>query len=221
MCSSCRNISLSTTIKKDRKEKFIEELESKISKKELMQLVREKSFDEIGRIYGVAGNTIKKWCKHYCIPFRREDIKEIKKEDWNEECSLSKEEYEKKYINTKKEKPIITDQEIVDKYLEVKNITYLEKFFHRDKDTIKKILINNGIDLSDILKKNIIKVQQLDCNSLEVLKEFSSSNEAILYILDNKLSNTLDKGVIRKAIYKSNSKGRVSYGYLWKFIYEE
>ena len=143
------------------------------------------------------------------------------KEDWTKECNLSKKEYEAKYINTKKEKPIITDQEIIDKFLETKSFSIMEQFFHKDRRTIKKILTNNGINFDDALTKKIIKVQKLNALSMEILNEFSSVKEAIQYVLDNKISNTLEENVIREAISQSNSKGRVSYGYRWKFIYEE
>ena len=221
MCSNCRDSFLSETLKFDKNKKYMEQLQNKISKEELMVLVYEKPFDEVGRIYNVSGNTIKKWCKHYCIPFRKEDIIEIRKEDWEKECNLEREEYESKYINTKKEKIIITDQEIIDKYLEIKNLSYLEKFFHKDSKNIKKILKNNGIDLSNTTAKIVLKVQRLNVDSLEIIEEYSSINEAINYVLDNKISNTIDRNVIRKAISHSSSRGRISYGYRWKFIYEE
>lgn len=54
------------------------------SREELKQLIREKSFAEIGRMYDVRDNTIRKWCKKENLPFRTHDIKLISNEDWKE-----------------------------------------------------------------------------------------------------------------------------------------
>lgn len=47
------------------------------SKEELLELIKTKSFLEIGRMYGVSDNAIRKWCKSYDLPYRRKDIKNI------------------------------------------------------------------------------------------------------------------------------------------------
>jgi hypothetical protein len=40
------------------------------SSEELMTLIKERTFTEIGRMYNVSDNTIRKWCKGYKIPYR-------------------------------------------------------------------------------------------------------------------------------------------------------
>ena len=40
------------------------------SKEDLEKLIYEKSFVQIGKIYGVTDNTVRKWCKVYELPFR-------------------------------------------------------------------------------------------------------------------------------------------------------
>lgn len=75
-----------------------ETLQDLLSKDDLIYLLKEKSFTEIGKIYKVSDNSIRKLCKKYCIPFRKEDIKKISNENWETECNLSKEEYTKKYL---------------------------------------------------------------------------------------------------------------------------
>ncbi|MEE5181020.1 HNH endonuclease [Bacillus subtilis] len=45
------------------------------NKEELFKLIKEKSFLEIGRDFGVSDNTIRKWCKGYELPYRKKDIK--------------------------------------------------------------------------------------------------------------------------------------------------
>lgn len=48
------------------------------SKENLWKLISSKSFLEIGRIYGVSDNAIRKWCKQYDLPFKKKDIKQQK-----------------------------------------------------------------------------------------------------------------------------------------------
>lgn len=48
------------------------------SKDVLEKLIYEKSFSEIGRMYGVSDNAIRKWCKKYSLPNKRSEINQIK-----------------------------------------------------------------------------------------------------------------------------------------------
>lgn len=52
------------------------------SRELLKNLVRTKSFVEIGKIYGVADNSIKKWCVAEGIPSKKKDIKTYSDEEW-------------------------------------------------------------------------------------------------------------------------------------------
>lgn len=52
------------------------------AREELKNLIREKSFVEIGRKYNVSDNTIRKWCESYNLPFRKKDIKTYSNEEW-------------------------------------------------------------------------------------------------------------------------------------------
>jgi hypothetical protein len=47
---------------------------NKPSKEDLEVLIYNKPFTEIGRMYGVSDNTIRKWCKAYGLPFRKKDM---------------------------------------------------------------------------------------------------------------------------------------------------
>ena len=40
----------------------------------LAKLIKENGFDKTGRLYNVSGTTIKKWCKQYQIPYKKEEI---------------------------------------------------------------------------------------------------------------------------------------------------
>lgn len=52
------------------------------SREMLKKLVRTKSFVEIGKMYGVADNSIKKWCIAEGIPSKKKDIKTYSDEEW-------------------------------------------------------------------------------------------------------------------------------------------
>ena len=51
--------------------------EDKPTKEQLLELILSKSFLEIGRMYGVTDNTIRKWCKAYGLPYRKKELKEL------------------------------------------------------------------------------------------------------------------------------------------------
>lgn len=50
----------------------------------LKQQIRSMPFLQIGRLYGVTDNSVRKWCKTYNLPSRVCDIKNISDEEW--EC---------------------------------------------------------------------------------------------------------------------------------------
>ena len=52
------------------------------SRNELKQLIYTLSFVQIGKIFGVSDNAIKKWCIYYDLPYKRKDIKAYSNEEW-------------------------------------------------------------------------------------------------------------------------------------------
>ena len=52
------------------------------SREMLKSLIRTKSFVEIGKVYGVTDNSIKKWCVAEGIPSKKKDIKTYSDEEW-------------------------------------------------------------------------------------------------------------------------------------------
>jgi len=50
------------------------------SKEELLELIKTKSFCEIGRMFGVTDNAIRKWCKTEGLPHLKSEIKKLMKE---------------------------------------------------------------------------------------------------------------------------------------------
>ena len=48
------------------------------SKEYLYELITTRTFIDIGNMYGVSDNAIRKWCKNYDLPYRQNKIKELK-----------------------------------------------------------------------------------------------------------------------------------------------
>lgn len=46
-------------------------------------MIRDTSFEQIGRKYGVTGNTIKKWCDDYNLPRLKSVINALSNENWD------------------------------------------------------------------------------------------------------------------------------------------
>ena len=45
------------------------------SKDKLLELIKTTSFVQIGKMYGVSDNAIRKWCRSYELPYKQKDIK--------------------------------------------------------------------------------------------------------------------------------------------------
>lgn len=58
--------------------------EDRPSKEELLEFIKTKSFCEIGRMYGVSDNSIRKWCKKEGLPSTKKELKEymLLSESW-------------------------------------------------------------------------------------------------------------------------------------------
>lgn len=58
--------------------KFTVKLEDMPTKEELIHMIAESSFEEVGTRYGISGNAIKKWCDRLGLPRYKDDIIAIK-----------------------------------------------------------------------------------------------------------------------------------------------
>lgn len=56
-------------------------VETPINKKELKSLIRIKSFVEIGKLYNVSDNAIRKWCIKCGLPSKRKNIRVFSDEE--------------------------------------------------------------------------------------------------------------------------------------------
>ena len=52
------------------------------SRKELKQLIRTKPFTQIGKMYGVSDNAIRKWCDFEKLPRKKNEINKYTDEEW-------------------------------------------------------------------------------------------------------------------------------------------
>ena len=57
-------------------------IKNRPNREELKFLIRNKSFLEIGREYGVSDNTIRKWCDTENLPRKKTEINKISDEEW-------------------------------------------------------------------------------------------------------------------------------------------
>ena len=53
------------------------------SREILKQLIREKPFTEIGRMFKVTDNAIRKWCDSYSLPRKKTEINQYSQEEWD------------------------------------------------------------------------------------------------------------------------------------------
>lgn len=54
-----------------------------VTREELKNMVRNKSFTAIASNFNITDNCVRKWCKKYSIPFRKSDINSYSDEEWN------------------------------------------------------------------------------------------------------------------------------------------
>lgn len=50
-------------------------IEKPVSREELKKLIRTLPFTQIGQMFGISDNAIKKWCDSYNLPRKKTDIK--------------------------------------------------------------------------------------------------------------------------------------------------
>lgn len=53
------------------------------SREDLKEMIREKPFTQIGRLFNVSDNAVKKWCLSYNLPHKKTDIKKYTDDEWS------------------------------------------------------------------------------------------------------------------------------------------
>lgn len=166
---------------------------------ELLQLIQTRSFCEIGRMYGVTDNAIRRWCKDYNIPSTKYELKEYLKNS-NE------------FKSFKKEKKTYNPQLILKIYNEGYNLKEISEFIGFGQDTVSKVLKQLGVET--IRSGNSKKYGQYSLSG-EFLRYFYCVNEIREWFLQNENKD------IKTGTSHINSccSGNVSqaYGYIWKY----
>jgi hypothetical protein len=65
------------------KARAIVKKDSDITREELKKLIRTLPFTQIGKIYSVSDNAVRKWCDYYNLPRKVSDIKQYTDEEWD------------------------------------------------------------------------------------------------------------------------------------------
>ena len=60
---------------KEKERAFNQRKVDRPNKEDLLELIKNNSFTDIGKQFGVSDNAIRGWCKNYDLPFRKKDIK--------------------------------------------------------------------------------------------------------------------------------------------------
>ena len=70
--------------KKNSEKPPVNNIEGKTTRETLKEQIRFIPFKQIGRLYGVSDNTIRKWCKKMNLPHRVTDIETYSDEEWEQ-----------------------------------------------------------------------------------------------------------------------------------------
>lgn len=82
-CQSCgKEITSKATFCKECSAKEQQHTE-RPTREELKKMIREKPFTQIGQLFGVSDNTIRKWCKANNLPSKKKDINAYTEEEWS------------------------------------------------------------------------------------------------------------------------------------------
>lgn len=178
----------------------------------LKQQVRNNTFDEVGRMYGVTGNTIKRWCDIYNIPRLSHIIKLIPDDEW--ETESWSEETEMKIDNYDAN---VAVDEIIEAYCCCPNLRKVSELFHKDMDTIKTILIDNNVRVLKNGESGNIRIVDMYNENGERINSFLTLMDAAKWILNNGYGGNNHKAKkVSYLISKHLDTGKVKFGFIWK-----
>ena len=83
-CLKCENIRRKnkSVVDEDKNTYAFPNANQLVKREELKELIRYKSFIDVGKHYGVSDNAVRKWCKYLGLPYRASDIKTISDKTW-------------------------------------------------------------------------------------------------------------------------------------------
>lgn len=202
----CVDCGIEIYCKSTRCNKCAQKLNRKVerpSKEGLQQLIYEKSLTEIGRMYGISDNSVRKWCKDYGLPYRTHDIKKVKSGVPMEEIDF-----------TESTKTQIDEKKICDLYLQNKSLSRISKETKHDAKIIKRVLISAGI-FQETSPTPSNPCSMIDKNTGVILNNFSSQYEAAKYLITNNLTNAKLKDISTHIAKVCKGKRKTAYGFIW------
>lgn len=111
---------------------------------------------------------------------------------------------------------------VIASYNQLQNQKEVAKLLNISPDSVSKILALRKIDKKssqEISKERFgIKVKMCDKNTHELLKVFSSRNEAAQWLIDNKKTNCKKTTIGYHIIEVCNKKRKSAAGYYWEKI---
>lgn len=97
------------------------------------------------------------------------------------------------------------------------------RHYNLEWSTMSEQNLHKNIDKSTHTKKiNIKSIWRLDINTLEKLEKYESTTEAVKWIKQNNLTNSINEINLRKSLTNvSNGITQSAYGYKWKYENDE
>ena len=210
-CVDCGEIITSSPkaircIECERKRREKEFQEKRPSKEELYKtLIQHPNFEQAGSFYGVTGNTIKKWCKKYSLPFYSKEYKKLHKQLPSEEQTIDYKKYD--YA------------EIANRYLELLSQAETAKEIGCSIDTVKRACREYNIDCQalsvqkrrDELGYSVI-AEDRNKNSIS----FSSLREAAKWIIEHGYSQSNSETSVAHKIKRACIENNVTaFSFSW------
>ncbi len=118
-----------------------------------------------------------------------------------------------------------SDQEVIEKFLELKTIIAVTIFFDCDFKTIQTRLINNKIDYGKVgniyAENRSWQAKEVNQYSLEgeFIQSFATYSEAANWLVDNKFTTAQVKHIVTNIskVCRGLEGRKKSYGFIWKF----
>lgn len=184
-------------------------------REELKVLIREKSFAEIGRIYGITDNTVRKWCKGYNLPSKKAFINQCSDEDWEKEIGFTTSE-----ILTKPIKKNINYTQICETYNRLKSCIETAKECNCSLDTVSKALKENNIIIMSTSEKSSKKIEQWDLEG-KYIQTFESTRAAARFLKEQGIAKGAESGIASHLGEVAMGKRKTAYKYIWKYSFDK
>ena len=122
-------------------------------------------------------------------------------------------------------KRLINYNEVVENYLQLKNMVEVAKKMNIHPDSVALILKEKGVKIytsSEIIKKKYGKsIIALDKKTQDVVKQFDNMHDAAIWVNENGYSNSKLDTTRTHISEVCHNKRKTAYGFKWEFIKEE